>query len=266
MEFKVSDEVVKKLYEIKPRSIVYLFSGGKDSSLALLLTRGFIKKLCEDIKCKVFVVYIYVTGNTHPLNAYCAQYILKWHEINYGFTPVVLASNKMFTDYMCKYGFEIPKGRWCYTEFKEKPLREFEYTIPRPVIEIDGMSPGDSLWRSDIIDSEIQEIRTNSGRYYWSWHPLFSINMDSKQKLEMLKRCPEFSCVVNLYKIYGDSMNCTLCPYKSKEKLMKLNAVEPGSIYYSTIDICLRSDRWKNKFSILNNEKKITDFVDKSMG
>ncbi|MCC6058156.1 MAG: hypothetical protein LM568_04480, partial [Desulfurococcaceae archaeon] len=93
MEFKVSDEVVKKLYEIKPRSIVYLFSGGKDSSLALLLTRGFIKKLCEDIKCKVFVVYIYVTGNTHPLNAYCAQYILKWHEINYGFTPVVLASS-----------------------------------------------------------------------------------------------------------------------------------------------------------------------------
>jgi 3'-phosphoadenosine 5'-phosphosulfate sulfotransferase (PAPS reductase)/FAD synthetase len=264
VEFRMSEDVAKKLYEIKPRSIVYLFSGGKDSALALALTRSFVKRLCEEIKCKVYIVYIYMTGNTHPLNAYCAQYVLKWHEINYGFTPAVLASNKLFTDYMCKYGFEILRGRWCYTEFKEKHLREFEYTIPKPVVEIDGMSPGDSLWRSEIIDSEVQEIRTNSGRHYWSWHPLFSLKLDSKRKLEMLKQYKEFECVVKLYEIYGDSMNCTICPYKSKEKLMKLNSIEPGSIYYSTIDICLRSDRWKDRFSVLNNEKKITDFIRKA--
>ena len=70
MVFKVGEEVSRKLYEIKPRSIVYLFSGGKDSSLVLALTRDFVKKFCEETKCKVYVVYIYVTGNTHPLNAY----------------------------------------------------------------------------------------------------------------------------------------------------------------------------------------------------
>jgi 3'-phosphoadenosine 5'-phosphosulfate sulfotransferase (PAPS reductase)/FAD synthetase len=263
---EISSDIIKRLYEIKPRSVLYLFSGGKDSSLALALTRDFVKKLCEDIKCKVFAVYIYITGNTHPLNAYCAQHILKWHEINYGFTPAVLASSKLFTDYMCRYGFEILKGRWCYTEFKEKPLRSFEYTIPRPVVEVDGMSPGDSLWRSNIIDSEVQEIRTNSGRHHWSWHPLYSLRLGSKQKLEMLKQFPEFECVVKLYEVFGDSMNCTICPYKSKEKLMKLIAVEPGSIYFNAIDICLRSDRWKTKFSMLNNGKKITDFIKKPQG
>jgi 3'-phosphoadenosine 5'-phosphosulfate sulfotransferase (PAPS reductase)/FAD synthetase len=263
MEFKVSEEVSKKFYEIKPRSIVYLFSGGKDSALVLALTRDFVKKFCEEIKCRVYIVYIYVTGNTHPLNAYCAQYIMKWHEINYGFAPVFLANNKLFTDYMCKYGFEILRGRWCYTEFKEKPLREFENSIPKPAIEIDGMSPGDSRWRAEIVLSELQEIKTNTNRHYWSWHPLYSLNLDSKQKLEMLKQYTEFSCVARLYEMYGDSMNCVICPYKSMLKLMKLNAVEPGSIYHNTIDICLMSSRWKNKFSVLNNEKKITDFVKK---
>jgi predicted phosphoadenosine phosphosulfate sulfurtransferase len=51
----------ERLYELKPRSIMYLFSGGKDSSLALILTRNLVKKLCEEIGCRVYVIYIYVT-------------------------------------------------------------------------------------------------------------------------------------------------------------------------------------------------------------
>ena len=257
----INEEVVKRLYEIKPRSIVYLFSAGKDSSLVLALTRDFVKKLCEEIKCKVYIVYIYVTGNTHPLNAYCAQYVLKWHEQQYGFTPVTLANNKLFTDYMCKYGFQIMSGRWCWAEFKERPLQEFENTIPRPILEIDGMSPSDSRWRAEVMKQEFERVTSSKGRDYWAWHPLFNLKLDSKQKLEMLKQYKEFECVVKLYEVFGDSMNCAICPYKPKEKLMKLNAVEPASIYYNAIDICLRSDRWKDKFSILNNGRKITDFI-----
>jgi hypothetical protein len=116
------------------------------------------------------------------------------------------------------------------------------------------------------VVAELQEMKTYSSRHYWSWHPLYNMKLDSKQRLEMLRQHPEFECVVKLYEDFGDSMNCTICPYKSKEKLMKLNAVEPGSIYYSTIDICLRSGRWKDKFSMLNNGKKITDFIKKPQG
>jgi 3'-phosphoadenosine 5'-phosphosulfate sulfotransferase (PAPS reductase)/FAD synthetase len=87
-------KVVESIKEIRPRSVVYLYSGGKDSSLALALTRDFIKSLCSDIGCKVYVVHIVVTGNSLPANTFCSQYVLKWHEQRYGFTPVVLGSSE----------------------------------------------------------------------------------------------------------------------------------------------------------------------------
>jgi len=250
----------ERLYELKPRSVMYLFSGGKDSSLALALTRDLVKKFCEEIGCRVYIVYIYVTGNTHPLNAYCAQYVLKWHEQQYGFTPVALASDKVFTDYMCKYGFEILGGRWCYAEFKERPLMRFEEKLPKPILSIDGMSPSDSTQRRAVVTEELQEIRTGTRRY-WSWHPLFSLDMDTRGKLEMLGQHQEFRCVKTLYEQYGDSLNCVICPYKSREKLARLGVAEPSSIYFDAIDICLRSEKWKHKFSVLNSGTRITDFL-----
>jgi hypothetical protein len=95
-----------------------LFSGGKDSSLALLLTRNYVKRLCEEIGCKVHMLYIYITGNTHPLNAYAAHAVMLWHRKNYGFEAMTKAHNKLFQEYVAKYGLEIGPGRWCYMEFK----------------------------------------------------------------------------------------------------------------------------------------------------
>jgi hypothetical protein len=249
-----------RLYMLRPRTVIYLFSGGKDSSLALLLTRDFVKKLCGEVGCRVYVVYIYVTGNTHPLNAYCAQYVLKWHEQRYDFAPVMLASDKVFTDYMCRYGLEILGGRWCYAEFKGRPLRRFEERLPRPILSIDGMSPNDSRQRKAIVTEELQEIKTGTRRY-WTWHPLFGLDLDARGKLEMLGRSPEFRCVKTLYELYGDSMNCVICPYKGRDKLARLSATEPSTIYYDVIDMCLRSEKWKHKFSVLKSTGKITDFL-----
>jgi len=251
--------------QIRPRSVIYLYSGGKDSSLALLLTRDLVKDLCSVIGCKVYVVHIVVTGNSLPANTWCSQYVMKWHEKNYGFIPAVLAASKSFPDLVCKYGFQTMSGRWCWTEFKEKPLRSFEQVIPRPILEIDGMSKSDSRWRAEIMKSEIEHIKTNGGRDYWSWHPLFSSDLDSDKKMEILRQYPEFSCVVKLYELYGDSMNCVICPYKSKEKLMKLAGSDPAvSIYWSLIESCVKSGRWRNKLSLLNSSKKITDYINSS--
>jgi hypothetical protein len=103
-------DVLEKIRQIRPRSVVYLFSAGKDSSLVLLLSRDFVKELCNEIKCKALIVYIYVTGNTHPLNNACAHYIMQWHKKYYGFEPVYLASSKNFLECAAKYGFEILRG------------------------------------------------------------------------------------------------------------------------------------------------------------
>jgi tRNA(Ile)-lysidine synthase TilS/MesJ len=88
--------VAEKLSSIKPRTVLYLFSGGKDSSLALLLTRECIKRLCEEIKCRVYMLYVYITGNTHPVNAYAAHVVMLWHRKNYGFEVVVKARDRLF--------------------------------------------------------------------------------------------------------------------------------------------------------------------------
>jgi len=240
-----------KLYEIKPKSIIYLFSGGKDSSLALLKTRDVVKDYASKAKAKVFIVHITVTGNTHPLNVFASAHVMFWHKKHYNFEPVFLARDKLFQEYMAKYGLQIGSQRWCYTEFKNKVITKFEKSLVRPVVEIDGMKRSDSKHRSKLLDSEWQFIeRKHSGFRFWAWHPL--INYDGNP-LEELKKHPEFEAIVKLYEIFGDSLNCVLCPYKSKEKLTRYREVEDFNIILKFMDEVMRSKKWKKKFAFLKN-------------
>jgi len=264
MEFKVSEDVVKKLHEVKPRSIVYLFSGGKDSSLALLLTRDFIKKFCDGAGCKTYILYIAIAGNTHPLNAFAASYVMEWHKIHYGFESLYRVAPYVFQEGVVKSGLQVGKGRWCYNIHKDRVFREIEKTLPYPQLHITGMSPHDSKVRAEKITSEMQLIETTNNTRFWAWHPLYNLNLSSEEKLKILGQHEEFKPIVLLYRRFGDSLNCVLCPYKEREKYMKLHAEEDASIIAKFIELVMRSDRWKEKFSILNNEKKITDFVRKA--
>jgi len=243
---------VDQLYEIKPRSIVYLFSGGKDSSLALLKTRDVVKMYADENRARVYMVHITVTGNTHPLNVYASATVMYWHKKHYGFEPVFLAQNKVFQEYVAKYGLQIGSQRWCYTEFKNKVISGFERKLPRPVVEIDGMKPSDSKHRSMMLNSEWQFIeRRHNGFRYWAWHPLFSFEDDP---LEELKKHPEFQPVVLLYELYGDSLNCVICPYKSKQKYIRYHQVENLSIVYDYMKLVMRSRRHINKLSFSKNK------------
>jgi len=250
-----SSKAYEILTSIKPKSVVYLFSAGKDSALALLATRDVVKDFCKNF-CKVYIVYVYITGNTHPDNAFVASYTMEWHRKHYGFEPIYIASPRLFTEMMCKYGFDVPKGRWCWSEFKDKPIREFCNRIVKPILCIDGVSPADSRTREVYVTSEIQRIESRG--LHWSWHPLFSLNIDANQKLNILKQYQEFRLVAELYERYGDSMNCTICPYKSRVKLMKMSASVLADVYRELVNLCLHSERWRNRFALLqtNNLEK----------
>jgi len=252
--FGVKGDVARQLYEIKPRTVVYLFSGGKDSSLALLLTRDFIRDFCREVGCRVYMLYIYITGNTHPLNAYASYAVMLWHRKNYGFEIITKAHNKLFQDYAFKYGLQIGSGRWCYSEFKARPIREVERTLPQPLVEIDGMSPSDSKARSEKISAEFEVVERNNEFRFYAWHPLYSLNLSSEDKLKMLEQHDEFKPVVELYREYGDSLNCVLCPYKSVDKLMVHNSVENLYPLYCYVKEALRSQRWHRKYSKLANK------------
>jgi predicted phosphoadenosine phosphosulfate sulfurtransferase len=94
----ISKEVADRIRSIKPRSIVYLFSGGKDSALALLITRDFVKQLCNEMKCRVYMLHIVIAGNTHPLNSYASAYVMEWHRVHYDFEPMYKVAPYVFQE------------------------------------------------------------------------------------------------------------------------------------------------------------------------
>jgi 3'-phosphoadenosine 5'-phosphosulfate sulfotransferase (PAPS reductase)/FAD synthetase len=249
--------VAEKLSSIKPRTVLYLFSGGKDSSLALLLTRDCVKRLCEEIKCRVYMLYVYITGNTHPLNAYASYTVMLWHRKNYGFEVVVKARDRLFQEYMAKYGLQTGPGRWCYSEFKKRLIVEVERTLPQPLVEVDGMSPSDSKTREQKITAEFELVERSNGFKFYAWHPLYSLNLSSEEKLRILEQHEEFRPIVELYREFGDSLNCVVCPYKSIDKMMTHHGVEDLSAIYYFVKEALTSKKWHRKFSKLVNKTLI---------
>ena len=247
----VHASVAEQLHKIKPRAIVYLFSGGKDSSLALLLTRDFVRDFCREINCRVYMLYIYITGNTHPLNAYAAYSVMLWHKRNYEFEVITRAHNRLFQEYASKYGLQKGSGRWCYAEFKKRLIVEVERLLPQPLVEVDGMSPSDSKARGERVTAELELVERSNGFKFYAWHPLYSLNLSSEEKLKMLEQHEEFKPIVELYREYGDSLNCVLCPYKSIDKLMVQHKVEDLSAIYYFAREALRSQKWRRKYSKL---------------
>jgi len=249
-KYSVSEDVKEKLYKIKPRVVNYLFSGGKDSSLALLFTRDFIRDFCKETGCKVYILHVIIPGNSHPLNTFASSYVMEWHRVNYGFEPVYKCYtgknySDVFQNYMVKYGLETGPQRWCYILFKDRVFRDFERTYPKPQLHIDGMSPSDSKARSIKVSEELQFITTRDNTWYYSWHPLYSVNLSSDEKLKILSQYEEFKPIVELYKVYGDSLNCVVCPYKSISKMVKHHVVEDLRILYYFVRLSLKSEKWK---------------------
>jgi len=245
--------VKEQLHRIKPRTIVYLFSGGKDSSLALLLTRDFVRDFCREIGCRVYMLYIYITGNTHPLNAYAAYSVMLWHKRNYEFEVITRAHNRLFQEYASKYGLQKGSGRWCYAEFKKRLIVEVERLLPQPLVEVDGMSPSDNRARGERITAELELVERSNGIRFYAWHPLYSLNLSSEEKIKLLEQHPEFRPIVELYRVFGDSLNCVVCPYKPVEKLVVHNGIEDLSAVYHFAKEALTSRRWHRRFSKLAN-------------
>ena len=240
----------EQLLKIRPRTIVYLFSGGKDSSMALLKTRDIVRDYAREYNARVYMVHITITGNTHPLNVYASASIMFWHKKLYGFEPIFLSSRHVFQEYMARYGLVIGVQRWCFQIFKNQVLYEYERTLPRPILEIDGISPRDSVKRSIAVKSEFEQVQRKNIVLY-RWHPLMNYDGDP---LDELRRYEEFQPIVKLYEIFSDSLNCVVCPYKSPKKLIKYHGLEDLSIISNFVSLVMRSEKWKKLFSFTKNK------------
>jgi 3'-phosphoadenosine 5'-phosphosulfate sulfotransferase (PAPS reductase)/FAD synthetase len=241
-------DVLKRIEELRPRSIVYLYSGGKDSSLALLLTRDAVRELAQRIKARIYMLYIAVAGNTHPLNAYAAAAVMEWHRQNYGFEPLYRCTGFVFQEGAAKWGLQKGPRRWCYVKCKHTALREVERELPKPLLEIDGMAPSDAAQRGRLLRDELEEVEAGGGTKFWAWHPLFSSRLSDEEKLEALREHPEFEPIVILYEVFGDSLNCVVCPYKPLRKMMRYRLAEDARVLHRFAQVCLNSERWRRYF------------------
>ena len=249
--------------------VVFLYSAGKDSAAAML---PYLVEWFSDLASmeswvdalsvpEIHVVHVVVTGNSHPANTYCATAsMLSTLRHMRLYTPELyhaelLASDRVFQWLAAKYGLVIGPRRWCFLEFKYKVIYNYLERLwherRQPLIVVDGMSPSDRAQRSKAVRKPVEIVETSRGFSFVALHPLYGLEFDRLALIEWVARRFEpfryYRCVVELYRVYGDSMNCILCPYKQPQRLLRNLAVDPAlkEAVAGFIEVALRGEHWQ---------------------
>jgi len=186
---------------LNERRFTVLWSGGKDSTSALLWILDHIKH--EDWN----ILFIEITGNTHPLNI---EYVYETAKRLGVFNKLIHARREdlEFFDALRMWGIPIiGYARWCLSKFKEEIMKRYSYFT-----QVSGIRRSDSARRSKIGLVEYYRMTdhiTVNVIYDWT-------------KDRVLKYIKEHGIELNpCYKIYGHSGNCMFCPYHRTEYIIK---------------------------------------------
>ena len=192
------------------------FSGGKDSLCVLDLV---VKNLKSDFK----VIYIEVTGNTHPL---CNDYAHSIVEDYYGLDLIHLKSeNDNFFELLNQYGYPSCiwyQSRWCLNRFKNIPLRN--YGKLRYAVTFLGMKIADSSNRKRYISETFPNgIKKNSSKPYIFWGVINVLPIIYFAKIDVWKYIKTNNLPLNpCYELIGSSGNCVICPYNTFTMMQKI--------------------------------------------
>lgn len=175
-----------------------LFSGGKDSTATLLWVYNNIRHSDWN------VLYVEVTGNTHPL---CTEYVysvLSELSLNKRF---IHAKTRDFYELADRWGPPlIGAYRWCLYQLKLKAFGEHSYRFT-----VDGVKRMDSKVRAGIQAVNVLKM---SNRI--SVSPIFS--WDERSVVKYIREC---GFKLNpCYEIFGNSANCVFCPYHDQRSII----------------------------------------------
>jgi len=240
-------------------SIPYVFfSGGKDSTAVLI---GVSKSSVAD---RVIIVYLEVTGNTHPLNVRQAYnvvgklfdnvysaivnngYVLKklvLYHVKHNYLPLFLhiratdSCGRDFWGMVREWGCPMSHyNRLCFREFKDKWFRELPLIGGRRY-NIVGIKASDSVarrrrWGKNMVNVFGNEV------------VLSPINDFTNDEVWLVLR--ENNISLPTYELYGDSLNCMFCPLRSlnKEKVIVKKLLENGydlSYIRSSIEYAIKN-------------------------
>jgi len=191
-------EVEAKEFLEKIRFTV-LFSGGKDSTAALLWV---LENISHD---DWNILYIEISGNTHPM---CTEYV---HDVceRLGIAEkLVHVKTADFFELARRWGFPHMFYRWCLWNLKARTIRQYAH-----VVTVTGIRAADSRVRRE--KAKVIDFIRVSGTY--SVQPLF--DWSKKEVHEFMRRydIPLNQC----YKKYGHSGNCMFCPYHDRRSIIQ---------------------------------------------
>ena len=183
------------------REFTVLWSGGKDSTATLLWVLDNVSHDNWDI------LYIEVTGNTHPL---CTQYVIDTAKQLGVYNKLKIAKREDldFFEAMKRWGVPlIWRDRFCFHKFKEPLIIRYAKQI-----QVLGVKRSDS-WRRKYVAFVDYLITTKQ----ISVNPI--ADWSSSQVSKYLK---SHGVDVNpCYNIYGHSGNCMFCIYHRKDQIAR---------------------------------------------
>ncbi len=185
---------------LSKRPFTVLFSGGKDSLAALLWVLDNVQSDGWN------VLYVEVTGNTHPI---CNEYVYSVVR-SLGLEDRFIHGRREDLDFFeCVKKWGIPLlgiYRWCLWQFKHKVFQKYGHTT-----QVTGIRRSDSTRRR-----KARPIDVFKATGHVSVNPILDWSRE-----DVLDYIREHGVPINpCYDIYGHSANCVFCPYHSKRQVI----------------------------------------------
>jgi len=191
------------MMKLESKTFTVLWSGGKDSTAALLW-------VLNNVKSNSFkVLYVEIVGNTDQR---CNDYVLKTAE-SLGIEDKLVFHRALykgldFFQLIEKWGVPVIHYRWCLTNLK---VPAFKFTPSQIVIT--GIRKSESKLREKYVRevTYIQRARKLCFNPIWDWN--------KKQVIDYLK---DYGVKPNpCYETLGHGGNCCFCPFYSETQIVK---------------------------------------------
>ena len=215
------DEYVKLLAslvgdKIRNKSIILSFSGGKDSTTALIV----LLKLQELVPFKLHVCYTYLPYLDNVKNI---DYIDRVSEKLGVHIEVLSPPRSIVRKYLAEEGLPYRRARWC-TYLKVRPLREYakKHGVEYKAVG-DRLTECEKRWKR-LLEAAARRTFIEKREL----RPTFVLTL-----LDVIKICREYELVHPLYLRGLTRVSCVFCPYKTlyELKLETIDEVEdPGLI------------------------------------
>ena len=220
--------------------VFVLHSGGLQSSFIVASMGSLPIRYLED----VVVVYVELEGNTFPGNVRAALDVFRSsfpdgrvvgpvvfdgdadviHEAVGRALPgpsLIHVVSRGWLEGVERYGLVANRRRrWCYTRLKHRVFQSLP-ALSRVDgrwcrLTVSGLSSRDSRFRRrvDLVE------RFYSGVCFVQLNPLFDVD-----RFEVLREAQDLymmGSVLKLYRVFGDSLNCVVCPLRGRGKSLRV--------------------------------------------